>query len=86
MQFSFVMLFSLDTLRDQIRPCHEGGQGYSSVIICTYFQNLDFQLLHTKFKAIGRVVLEKTNFNVFTIYGHDGNYGHVTWPKYINPL
>ena len=35
------------------------------------------------FKIIGLFVLEKT-FKVFTIYGHGGHLGHVTWNIYIN--
>ena len=30
--------------------------------------------------------LEKEEFRVFTIYGHDGYLGHVTWTKYIKFL
>ena len=36
------------------------------------------------FKVIGLVVLEKNIFKVFTIYGHGGHLGHVTWTIYIN--
>ena len=27
---------------------------------------------------------EEDFFNIFTIYGHGGHYGHVTWTKSIN--
>ena len=36
------------------------------------------------FKIIGHLVLEKTILMVFTIYGHGGHLGHVTWTIYIN--
>ena len=36
------------------------------------------------FKIIGLLVLEKNFFKVFTIYGHGGHLGHVTWTFYIN--
>ena len=44
------------------------------------FQNNEtLQMLHTKFKAAGPVVLEKKIFfNMFIIYGHGGHLGHVT--------
>ena len=35
------------------------------------------------FKIIGLLVLEKSSFKVFTIYGHGGHLGHVTWTIYI---
>ena len=35
------------------------------------------------FKIIGLLVLEKKIFKVFTIYGHGGYLGHVTWTIYI---
>ena len=36
------------------------------------------------FKIIGLLVLEKKIFKVFTIYGHGGHLGYVTWTIYIN--
>ena len=37
------------------------------------------------FKIIGLLVLEKKFFlKVFTIYGHGGHLGHLTWTIYIN--
>ena len=36
------------------------------------------------FKIIGLLVLEKNIYKVFTIYGHGGRLGHVTWTIYIN--
>ena len=42
-------------------------------------------MLHTKFLEIGPPVPEKKFFfKVFTIYGHGGHLGHVTWTIYIN--
>ena len=41
-------------------------------------------MLHAKFKIIGLLVLEKKIFKVFTIYGHGGHLGHVTWTIDIN--
>ena len=37
-----------------------------------------------RFKIIGLLVLEKKFFKVFTIYGHGGHLGHVTWTIHIN--
>ena len=37
-------------------------------------------------KIIGLLVLEKKIFKVFTIYGHGGHLGHVTWTICINFL
>ena len=37
------------------------------------------------FKIVGVVVLEKKIFKgFFTIFGHGGHLGHVTWTIYIN--
>ena len=36
------------------------------------------------FKIIELPVLEKVFFKCFTIYGHGGRLGHVTWNIYIN--
>ena len=36
------------------------------------------------FKIIGLPVPEKKFLKVFTIYGHDGHLGHVTWTVYIH--
>ena len=42
-------------------------------------------MLHTpSFIEIGPPVPEKKFFMVFTIYGHGGHLGHVTWIIYIN--
>ena len=38
------------------------------------------------FKIIGLLVLEKKIFKGFTIYGHGGHLGHVTWTICINFL
>ena len=40
-------------------------------------------MLHAKL-IIGRLVLEKKILKIFTIYGHGGHLGHVTWTIYIN--
>ena len=37
-------------------------------------------MLHTKFRRFKR----RRFFIVFTIYGHGGHLGHVTWAIYIN--
>ena len=42
-------------------------------------------MLQANFKAIGPVILEKT-LKVFTLDGHGGRLGHVTWTKDINFL
>ena len=33
---------------------------------------------------MGRLVPEKKILKVFTIYGHGGHLGHVTWTIYLN--
>ena len=40
-------------------------------------------MLHAKFQDHRTSVLEKI-FKGFTIYGHGGHLGHVTWTIYIN--
>ena len=35
-------------------------------------------------RIIGLPVLEKKRLKVFTIFGHGGHLGHVTWTIYIN--
>ena len=44
-------------------------------------------MLHAKFQDHGTKGFgEEDFFNDFTIYGHGGNLGHVTWTIYINFL
>ena len=52
-----------------------------------YVQIVDIEslMLHTKFqdpRPLGSE--EKTCLKVFTIYGHGGHLGHVTWIIYVH--
>ena len=63
------------------------GHGQLRVIIYINFVDLECIMLHAKFhdhRTIRSVV--EDCFKVFTIYGHDGHLGHVTWTIYINFL
>ena len=42
------------------------------------------QLYIPSFVEIGQPVAEKRFLKVFTIYGHGGHLGHVTWTIYTN--
>ena len=62
-------------------------QGQLRVIIYIYFVELEYIMLHAKFhhhRTISSVGEDFLRF--FTIYGHDGHLGHVTWTIYINFL
>ena len=51
------------------------------------FVELQSLMLHTSFKIIGLLVLEKKIFKVFFyLYSHGGHLGHVTLTIYINFL
>ena len=54
------------------------------VIIYTNFVMLESLMLHTNFKILGLLVLEKKILKVFTIYGPGGNLSHVTLSIYTN--
>ena len=41
-------------------------------------------MLHSKFQDRRTYGSGKEVLKVFTIYGHDGHVGHVTWTIYIN--
>ena len=41
-------------------------------------------MLHAKFQHQTTSVLELRFLKVFTIYGHGGHLGHVTWTIYTN--
>ena len=41
-------------------------------------------MLHTKFHGNWPAGSGEDFFKVFTIYGHGGHLGHVTWTIYIN--
>ena len=41
-------------------------------------------MLHTKFCGNRSTVPEEKILKVFTIYGHGGHLGHVTWTIYTN--
>ena len=53
------------------------------VIIYTNYDGLESPMLHTKFrKSVHR--FRRRFLKVFTIYGHGGHLGHVTWTIYTN--
>ena len=41
-------------------------------------------MLHTKFRGNQPAGSGEEDFKVFTIYGHGGHFGHVTWTIYTN--
>ena len=55
------------------------GQGQPKVMVQPNYGGPESSMLHTKFLEIGPSVPEKNFFKVFTIYGHDGHLGHMTW-------
>ena len=71
---------STKTSFNKFYPCPKIGQGQLRVIININFEELEYILLHAKFHdhrtpgSVGEDFLK-----VFTIYGHGGHLGHVTW-------
>ena len=49
----------------------------------TNFVELEFPMLHAKFQDHRTSGSGEDFFKVFTIYGHGGHLGHVTWTVYI---
>ena len=59
-----------------IRPClKKKGHGAPTFINITIFVGLRHSMLHTKFKAIDQLVLEKKIFKGFSMYGLSGPLG-----------
>ena len=54
--------------------CHKSSCTHLSAYMYTYI-NASILI----FKVISLLVSEKKIFMVFTIYGHGGHLGHVTW-------
>ena len=54
------------------------------VIIYINFVELESPMLHAKFQNHRTSGSGEEDFKGFTIYGHDGHLGHVTWTIYIN--
>ena len=48
------------------------GSFYLMFLVCTDAHVLEYPMLHTNFQR-------KRIVHVFTIYGHGGHLGHVTW-------
>ena len=65
------IFFPYKSIMDQIWPCRKIGQGQPRVIIWTNLLVLEHPMLHTKSQG-------------FTIYGHGGHLGHVTWTVWTN--
>ena len=64
---------------------HKIGQGQPRVIIYINFVELESPMLHAMFQDHRTSGSGEEDFlKVFTIYGHDGHLGHVTWTIYIN--
>ena len=66
-------------------PCRKKGQGHHRVMIYIYIVVLEPSMLHAKFlwnRSTGSG--EEDFWRVFTIYGHCGHIGHVTWIIYIH--
>ena len=83
-KYALFQRFPFKSLRDQIWTCHKIGQGQPRVIIYINFEGLNPQMGHTKFQGNWpSSSWEEAFFKNFTIYGHGGHLGHVTWTKYI---
>ena len=61
-------IFPFQSLREQYWPCHKISQGQPRVIVYINFKELNPQVLHTEFQAIGPVVLEKKIYLRFLPY------------------
>ena len=79
-------IFPIQSLREQIWPCHKINQGQPKIIIYIIFVELNSLLLSitVSFKVIWLMVLEKRFLMIFTIYGHGCHLCHVTRINYIN--
>ena len=70
----------------KIWPCRKIGQGQPRVIIWTNYDGLESPMLHTKFHGNRSAGSGEEDFwRVFTIYGHGGHLGHVTWISFPLP-
>ena len=68
------------SIRGQIWPCRKIGQGQPRVIIWTNLVVLEYPMLHTNFQGHQLFGSREEDFlKVFTIHGHGGHIGHVTW-------
>ena len=77
--------FLYKNLSYQIWPWRKIGQGHSRVIIWTNYDGLESPMLHTKFRENRPAGSGEEDFwRVFTIYGHGGHLGHVTWVPRTN--
>ena len=81
MHFHF---FPHKCLYNQIWPWPKIGQGHPRVIIYAIYDGPTSQMLHTKFHANRPSCSGEDVWRVFTIYGHGGHLGHVTWTPYAN--
>ena len=79
------LMFSIQSLSEQLLSCLKIGRDQSRVISYIKFKRITTQMLHS-FKAIRQVALEKNIFKGFTIYGHSSHLGPVTWKKYKKGL
>ena len=59
------------------------SKAYATKFEVANFVVLKFQMLHTKFQG-NWLSGPGEAFKVFTIYGHDGHLGDVTWTNYAN--
>ena len=77
--------FPYKSIRDKICPCRKIGQGQPRVIIWINLVVLMHSMLHTKFQGHWPFGSGKEDYlKVFTIYGHGGYLGHVTWTIWTN--
>ena len=82
MHFHF---FPYKCICNQIWPWPKIGQGHPRVSIYAIYDGPMSQMLHTKFHANRPSGSEEEDFwRVFTIYGHGGHLGHMTWTPYAN--
>ena len=77
--------FPYKILSEQNWPCSKIGQGQPRVIIYINLVVPEYPMLQTKFQGLRPYGSgEEDFFKVFTLYGHGGHLGHVTWTIYIN--
>ena len=73
------------SIRDQIWPCRKMCQGQPRVIVGINLVVLEHPMLHTKFQGHRPFGSGEAGFfKVFTVCGHGGHHGHVTWAVWTN--
>ena len=76
-----MQFFQLKNQRDQRWLSCKIDQSQPRLIIYINIVVVEFQLLHTKFQGNHLKGSGEKDFLslLFTVYGHDGHFGHATW-------